>query len=767
MTTPHAETSTSTASASRDATTPRIPTHAARNWLAASMRFAPLLAITIFFVFAVRAGIPSNAAIRALMVVALTQVVPGALTWRVVRAGKGWLLEDAVAGLAIGAAIAVAAQTLAGSLQVPALAWVPGLAVTASVLASPGLRQRALQARSTVTPWWWGPTVAATAIPLLIEVQGFYRQVPVSWDSGFRAVPTDVYFHLSLVGQVAHRGPGEVPFVMGEPLSYHWFSHAWVAQIGTAASVPLDQVLFRVAPPLLAVALVLAIAITAVRITDRAWAGPVASLLAVASGDVNLFGGISPFTRGVLVTSGALSLAFASLLLVVLLGLLAMRWRGHHHPLGWVVVLLLATGIAGGKGSALPLVLAGVGLAFGVALLWRWPSRRRIGIDLALLLLTFLGTFLMIFGGSARLVLDPAHAVSEAGISAYLLGTIESPSTPLVLAGIAMVLASVLARASGLLAMSAVPDLRRDPIAHVLLGASVAGALAVVLLAVGGKSQYYFLRNAIPLMAIGSALGLVALWDRLSPHAWRTFATGAITGTTIAVVLDHAFARVTEASTLLVPTTIARSAAAVALLVVGVAVSLRAAPRPNRLPAGVAVASVSLVVLALVPTLSVKLTSSLPPSPSPLPPTERFAFSADQIDAARWLRDHSNVDDIVMTNRHCASPEWVNCDSRRFAITAFTERPVMLEGWAYTRSWALSEAPGGVYKPFWDPELQARNDEFLAAPSAPEAESLYDDGVRWIYIDKTEEWSDELTGFAAPAYETEWAWVLELREPSG
>lgn len=736
------------------------------RWLTLLGQWAPLIAVAVFFVFAVRADLAWHGAVRALLVVAVTQILPGALLWRAVRPRSGWLMEDLVAGLAVGAAIAVVSQVLAGSFQVPALAWIPGVAVAVMLLAVPGLRGRVLHADTSLLPWWWGPATAATTLPLLVEVQRFYRMVPIVWESGFRAMPTDVYFHLALTGQLAHRGPGDIPFVAGEPLSYHWFSHAWVAQIATAGSVPLDQVLFRVGPPLLAVALAFAVAVVAVRITGRAWSGPVAALIAVSSGDVNLFGGLSPFTRGTLQTPGALSLGFASLLLVVLVALLTVRWRGDARTGSWFVVLVLATGVAGGKGSALPLVLAGTGLAFVVvAFATRSSSiRRRIGADLCLLSAAFVGTFLTIFGGSARTVIDPQLALSEAGISAFLLQPVDEPSVLLVVSGAVLVLASVLARAGGLLAIGAVRGLWRDPVVQLLLGVSVAGALAVILLSVGGKSQYYFLRNAIPLMAIASALGFASLRENIRTRPWRGPLVGAVAGGLVVWLLDHAFPRIAEASTGLVTTTLIRAGVAVSVFLVAMAVAARLQPRGERWPGAVSAAAVILVVIAVIPTLHAQLTSPLPAGPSPQPATERFGFSADQIEAARWLRDHSDVDEVVMTNRHCASPVWVNCDSRRFAVTAFTERPVLLEGWAYTRSW--SKTPGGVYKPFWNPDLQALNDEFLADPTAARAERLYEEGVRWIYIDKSEEWSGAVMGFATPVYETKWALIFELEAPA-
>lgn len=121
-----------------------------------------------------------------------------------------------------------------------------------------------------------------------------------------------------------------------------------------------------------------------------------------------------------------------------------------------------------------------------------------------------------------------------------------------------------------------------------------------------------------------------------------------------------------------------------------------------------------------------------------------------------------------MTNRHCVSPHDDPCDSRRFVIAAYTERPVLLEGWAYTLSWTRSPvASGGTWKnkPFWDQELLALNDDFLADPTALAAAELWDLGVRWIYIDKTVPWSSRLEDYGEPAFQTAWSAVFRLAPP--
>lgn len=741
------------------------PTHR-RTWsrLSGTSRLfglAPLGALAVFMLFAVRADLGWSNAFRALLAIGLTQTFPGGIAWRLVRGGRpASLLEDVVAGTAVGAVTGLAFQAAAGTLRLPHLAWAP-LVLAIAALLDRRLRARAFQAPSRSFSPTWNLAVSATTLPLLIEVQRFYRDVPLAWGSGFRVVPTDVYFHLALTSQVAHRSPFDVPFVLGEPLSYHWFSHAWVAQIATAGSVPLDGVLFRVGPPLLALAVTFAVAIAAVRISGHDWAGPVAALVAVASTDINLFGGLLPFTRGKLLTSGALSLGFASWLLVVLVTLLTLRWREETQRGDWLVVLLLAIGIAGGKGSALPLALAGTAAAFGIGLLRRTTVRRTVGVDLMILAMVFVGTYLTIFGGEARTAFAPEEALGEAGISAFLLQPAPDPSLPLILFGAALVVLSVTARGAGM-AVSAFTEQRHDPAWQLLVFGSLAGALAVVLLSVGGKSQYYFLRNAIPLMAVGTAVGIAEpLKDLTTTARARLLLLGLAAGVVLVILFEGILPSIDRPRPALTVAMMTRLGLLVVVLMVAAVLVRFIVESRSQWRDATAVVALGLIVYSVVPALWNQFTSPLPPSPQPVAATDRYAFSADQMEAAGWLRDHAGVDDVVMTNRHCASPTWVNCDSRRFPITAFTERQALLEGWAYTRSWAKGGG-GDYYARFWDPPLQDLNDGFIENPDARQAEALYDLGVRWIFIDKTEEWSSDLDEFAAPVYETEWALVFEL-----
>jgi hypothetical protein len=135
------------------------------------------------------------------------------------------------------------------------------------------------------------------------------------------------------------------------------------------------------------------------------------------------------------------------------------------------------------------------------------------------------------------------------------------------------------------------------------------------------------------------------------------------------------------------------------------------------------------------------------------------------VDAARWLRDNSDADDLVATNRHCVAVAADPCDSRRFVVAGATERQVLVEGWAYTPTWDRSPTVDGhpAYKPFWDPELLATNDRAFSAPSPERFDGLRALGVDWLFVDKTAPHDPDIAQMPGAVLETEWAIVLDLR----
>jgi hypothetical protein len=145
------------------------------------------------------------------------------------------------------------------------------------------------------------------------------------------------------------------------------------------------------------------------------------------------------------------------------------------------------------------------------------------------------------------------------------------------------------------------------------------------------------------------------------------------------------------------------------------------------------------------------------PNGGPYPSIE---LPASRVDAARWVRDHSDPDDILATNVHCIAGTPDACDSRSFWLSAYSERTVLVEGWGFAPRLA---AVGLI--PFWDPARLALNDEAFSKPTEANLSELHDRyGVRWLVVDRAlAAESSDLRRLAEPAYDNGRLAIYRLR----
>jgi hypothetical protein len=120
-----------------------------------------------------------------------------------------------------------------------------------------------------------------------------------------------------------------------------------------------------------------------------------------------------------------------------------------------------------------------------------------------------------------------------------------------------------------------------------------------------------------------------------------------------------------------------------------------------------------------------------------VPEDREMEIPAGALRAGRWLRAHSSPGDVVATDLHCRPVEAPGCDSRHYWVSGFTERRVLVEGWAYAES-TLSRAELFVSPylevPFADPARLAANDAVFRAPTAENVRRLAEVyGVKWLF----------------------------------
>jgi hypothetical protein len=115
-------------------------------------------------------------------------------------------------------------------------------------------------------------------------------------------------------------------------------------------------------------------------------------------------------------------------------------------------------------------------------------------------------------------------------------------------------------------------------------------------------------------------------------------------------------------------------------------------------------------------------------------PEHPYSISVGTAKIAKYLQDESNKNDLIATNRHCAGlEENQTCTARQFALSALSERRVLLEGWSYTTC-PLSEP---ILNKYWNENFWKLNQDFLINPNAQNWEMFQKSGVDWLVIDST------------------------------
>jgi len=705
--------------------------------------------------------------------VTLGLAVPGMLWVRLLRGRTAHVAEDMALGLGAGYCIEIATYVVARAVGAPLLFLLWPISTLAIFAAVPALRRywRGDAARVQMR-WSW--SIAAILGYLLIYSAGtfFVSHHLTGTDTPY----VDMPFHLALVGELLHHVPPQIPYVSGVSVSYHWFFYADAAATSWATGIEPVTLLYRLSGLPMFVTFVVLTATTAQRLTACNWSGPVA--VAVA-----LFGTVaSPYawagkpvfdTQTLALTwispTNLLGLALFASILPVFIDLVQADANPPRRY--WLLLVLLVFGCAGAKASLLPLLIVGIlAVVAGVAIRHH-RLHRRAAVGLAAAGIGLLLAEILLYRGStggavigldslrSLPVVDLAGAHGADGLSSFIL--------PMVGLLVALVLWSFLwAGAYGLVAGRRGSD-ADAPI--LLLAGAGAGALGVVaMMSYPGLSQVYYLTAAAGVFGILSAVGIARVTPPRThylPLAICVSAAALIGAVAVLLIrklgptVAPTFAKDHLASVLL---PIAAPILALVGMVCIAGLVLRfASPRRSVLQG-----AIPLLVIAVAIGFSLPNVVGVLESPMTYSSQGNLAVPGDGIAAARWLRDHSDTNDLVATNLHCAlyTMDYATCNPISFWVSAYTERHVLVEGWAYTTKSAILSS--GQVAPFWDQALLAANDAAFADPSGAAVAKLRDSyGVRWLLADLSGANADSLGLYADLRYRKGSFGVYELRAP--
>ncbi|MEU9377187.1 hypothetical protein AB0D94_25900 [Streptomyces sp. NPDC048255] len=698
-------------------------------------------------------------------------LLPGTLVFRALRRRPHTLVEDLAFGAVTGLVLELAAWAVfvGAGAQPIAIAW--PLAVVIPFAAVPRLRRhwRPRGYRSPSLGWSW--SVAGTVmLSSAYFHQVFLSRYPVLANEETSRIFGDMPYMLSLAANAKHHVPLTLPQAAGEPLHYHWFTFAHMAMTDMVGHLDLAVIQSRLMVPALAALAMVITAVVAQRLTGRAWAGPLAALLVFAAGEftANYPNGVDSWTFGApavrLVYWASLSLTYSQPLLIALLGVVGEALRRSRQdktgtpsaepapPFGrgvFILVALFAVASSAAKASTLPVTLAGLALAGLMMLI----STRRIPWTVV-----GLGA---IIAGAQLFATAVIFNFESYGLQIIPFGNVQQywaqwgqprPAALQALVVAATLVAFVLNHQLKLLGAFPLLWHRRfklEPLQWFLLGAAIAGPAAY--LAVNGYNSSYFTIAALPFGVILSAWGYCESFERaaLPNRAKTALAIGALAFTallTFAIyrysddwarfvlrsvgdhVADKSYSR-------LLPALAAAAVLALIALVCGLLWWAFGRVRPTLRGRG----GIVLLTAALTASTPGLFHDALQARESLW--TYSWVMPGTQVQAARWIRAHSDPSDVLATNSHCWQFEDYagepGCNNVRSQwLSAYSERSVLVEGWAYApRMMARAGGAAAYGGPFWDQELFKLNEDAVYRPTTEILRRLHDQyQVRYVVV---------------------------------
>jgi len=440
------------------------------------------------------------------------------------------------------------------------------------------------------------------------------------------------------------------------------------------------------------------------------------------------------------------TITFSQMMLVpvLALGMRLLRTDEAARRRLWVTMAIVLSALSASKATVLPFVMAGFLGVVVIGALHRRLERRALAL-FTLCVVVFLLARWLVYGNEARGVRwDPLALYVSQAEQAGLVNPGQTAGLGLALLLLVVFLVQQLTFAAGIVGLARA-GLWRDPRAQFLVGAAVAGTVASFTFAANGNSQQHFIRTTPVVFAIASVWGLSVLVRRDRPRRlpevlFATALAAAVLAKTVEALHERGLIGLEAQRSpwgLVQPYVLA----AIGILALVGAWVAATRNRPQWRGTAGAVAVVGCLGLGVPSAAGLAADTALDPLPPAFepPPAASTMIGAGGIRAARWLREHSDPDDLVATNQHCydrGSPP--RCDNRMFWLSAYAERGILLEGWSYqvrtaTRAVRLDIRPCCV--PFWDRErLQINDAAFRGVPEA--VETLRDRGVRWLVLDR-------------------------------
>jgi hypothetical protein len=537
---------------------------------------------------------------------------------------------------------------------------------------------------------------AVLSLGLVYLALMFLPTVPLPSATGSVAYNPDYPYFIGLTAEVAHHWPATSPGLSGVPLHYQWFVFIHMAAITHVTDLPIPTIALRL--DYVPTIIVLGFQLLAVgRMLGRsAWTGVIAMAVFLLLGPLDLttdVGGATPFFDLVsnhLVASW--TFPFGLTFLLALIFLIAERlqsptWRMGTDLSAWALIALLMIGASGAKATVLPVIITGLVLYIGIAIVLRRPVHIAAPVTLALGLLIFLVTFRVVYGeGVPGTSIDPLASLART-IPVVATADITNPTLrgiPLP-AAYAAGLAGMLLPLAGMLYLLRPQHRHRLPNFALCLCMFVAGLLIANVVHQVGYSELYFQDTGYVAGCVVAAAGLRLMWldaGTTLPMSRRALVVSLAVWLVLLMAIVTITSRASVHPDALKIRYIGLGIGTVAFVLI-CAAALSGLRRPMS-----GILAVALVPLLAATALSspievsttvrslVKGTPVTPPQPDP---GVVWGLTPGLWSALRWMRDHTPAGTVFAVSNHWIDP--AKRDGRNFYYSAFSERQVFIEGY--------------------------------------------------------------------------------------
>lgn len=677
-------------------------------------------------------------------------ILPGLVVHRAVFARRNWL-ESLAVGVPVGYAGQLLVYLAGAAAGLRELAWVwpaigvVGLGIIVCRLDSgppnePAPPRSAVLTASVVT-------VVGAAL-LLLQA---YLNTPIPLPVGGATYYADLVYHHSIAAEALHHWPIQSPWAVGTEFNYHWFFHVYAASISDVTGIDLVWVVHRLyLPPMLAL---IGVQLTFLgwHVTKRRSVAVLTPALFFLAGEFDLLADAAVPFLGTTLTNLWLSptYTYGMILFLASIAVIGRILRDRRTSRGIYVALavLLAAG-TGAKGSVLPTLIGGLSLVGS----WRLVRNRHVDpvvFRLGLIsVLVFALVYVFVFAGAAaggHLELDPLRTLTR-----FPLAQAGPAGARFFVGGASLFL--LLVPLAGFLALNGLRATVPRPWLAWLGALTLVAVTAFVVFDHSGTSQLYLLHYGYTAGLVVSAAGLRHMSLLVAPDRRCRSVAVLVAGcviTVIAVVLIIERPGEPMTSAKLVATY--ASAAVVMGLTAALGRARLRTPVSSRWSAA-AFATLLIVSLTVIDSpLDIAGTSRVGGTQA----AHRGSIDQDFVQAMRWLRAHSDADEVLAVDNHFRETR----SSRFYAYSAYAERRVFLESWDYSAE--RSTVPEGG-QPF--PERLALNQSVFIDHDREALQRMVSHwGVRYLVHDRSRGYaSDGWRSLGTVVFENEAATVIKV-----